>query len=355
MKKMKNRMKQTFHITSFLLLGMLAVSCLPTRSLVVDIPLQAQKELPSSIQSLTLVTQAVDDTYTNLHTDSLQKIFYEKRFNLDTVIHDVQMADTTLKALGELLFESGRYEYVIPEARFIKPSSNEKPAPELSWDYVNALTDTFQTDAVLSLDFLNTKVVTDFNNETYYRPYEENFYSSIYASIQIQYEAMFRVYDPQQKRVVLREIVQDTLFWEDGDVSVNALFNRFTPVKQALSETGIVIALELAESIAVKWRPERRRFFASGSSKLRQGNELALNGDWLGALELWQQTAQNSSSKSLKSKALLNIALGYEILGNVDEAIDWALKSYETMYRPLTYEYLETLRRRKIEITKSVK
>ena len=353
MNKLNSGIRYAFRVATFLLLGMTVVSCLPTRSLVVDIPQPAQKELPASIQSLTLVTQAVDERFTNLHADSLQKRFYQKRFKLDTLIYDTQMADTTLKALGELLFESGRYDYVIPEARFLKPASAARPAPELTWEDIAALTDTFNTDAVLSLDYLRTRVITGFSNDTYYRPYDESFYSSVYATMKIQYEALFRVYDPRQKRVLLREFIRDTLYWEDGDASVNALFNRFTPVKQALTETGIVIALDLSEKIAVRWRPERRKYFTTGNSQFRQGIQAAMNDDWFSAVSIWEEVARNTSSKSLRSKALLNAALGYEILGDVEEAIDWALKSYDTMYRPLTYEYLETLRRRRNEINRT--
>lgn len=349
---MKTSLKHILKITAFLFGGMLMVSCLPTRSLVVDIPQPAQKELPASVQSLTLVSQALDDNFSDLDSDSLQKIFYENRFSLDTIIYDYQMADTTLKVLGELLFESGRYDYVIPEARFIKPASEVRPATELSWNDVSALTDTFNTDAVLSLDFLRTRIVTDYDNETFYTPYEESFYSTVNASMRIYYEALFRVYDPEQNSVLLREFVRDTLYWEDADVSVNALFNRFTPVKQALSETGIAIALDLSEKIAVRWRPERRRYFTTGNSQFRQAGQSAMQGDWLTAVEMWEKVAQEASSKSLRSKAQLNVALGYEILGDVDQAIEWALMSYETMYRPLTYEYLETLKRRKNELTR---
>lgn len=350
---MKTGLKQIYRMTAFLLIGAIAVSCLPTRSLVVDIPQPAQKELPASVQSLTLVTQVVDENYTDLHTDSLQKLFYQKRFSLDTVIYDYQMADTTLKALGELLFESGRYDYVIPEARFLKPTSEATPVPELSWEDVSALSDTFNTDAVLSLDYLKTGVVTDFSNETFYRTSEEGFYSSVYATMKIPYEALFRVYDPEQKRIVLTETIRDTLYWEDADASVNGLFNRFTPVKQALTETGITIALDLSEKIAVRWRPERRRYFTTGNSQIRRGSDVAIQGDWPAAIEIWRDVAENANSKSVKSKALLNVALGYEIIGDVEQAINWALQSYETMYRPLTYEYLETLKRRRTEINRA--
>ena len=221
---MNTGLNHILRITAMLMAGVFATSCLPTRSLVVDIPQPSQKELPVSVQSLTLVSQAVDEDFSNLEPDSLQKLFYEKRFNLDTVIYDYQMADTTLKALGELLFESGRYDYVIPEARFLKPSKDVKPAPQLSWEDVSALCDTFDTDAVLSLDYLKAGVVTGFTNETYYSPYEENFYSSIYASMQIQYEALFRVYDPEQKRILLNETIRDTLYWEDA-ASLNCTSN----------------------------------------------------------------------------------------------------------------------------------
>jgi hypothetical protein len=130
------------------------------------------------------------------------------------------------------------------------------------------------------------------------------------------------------------------------------LFERFTPVKQALTETGINIALDLSEKIAVQWRPERRRYFTFGNAAMRQADVAASAGDWVKAVDAWINISENARSKSLKSKAELNAALGSEILGNIDVAIEWALKSYSTMYRPLTYEYLETLKRRKNEIQK---
>ncbi len=349
---MNTSIKHALYSLTLLFSVMLLFSCTPTRSLVIDIPQPAQKELPASVQSLTLVTQAVDENFTDLHSDSIQKLFYKKRFNLDTVFYDVQMADTTLKALGELLFESGRYDYVIPEYRFLS-SSGEKLASELNWDDVAALSETFDTDAVLSLDFLRTRVVTSFGNSTFYSSYDNSYRSGVGASMKIYYEALFRVYYPEQKRILLREFVRDTLYWEDADVNVRALFNRFTPVKQALTETGILIALDLSEKIAVRWRPERRRYFTTGNSQISQGNQAAIDGDWQTAVSVWQEVAEKAGSKSVKSKAQLNIALGYEILGDIDQAILWALESYETMYRPLTYEYLETLKRRKSELTRT--
>lgn len=347
---MTNIFRKAGNYIAVLLVAGLAFSCTSTKPLLIEIPVPAEKSLPTDIQSLTIVTQAVDKRFTDLDADSLQTIFYEQRFNYDTVIYDLQMADTTLKVVGELLFESGRYDYVIPENRFLKPFNNSFSGLTMHWDSVKNITETFETDAVLSLDHLKTRVITDYGNETYFDAFNDGFYSAAQAKMQVIYEALFRVYDPVEEKIVMRETMRDTLIWEDADASARNLFSRFTPVKQALTEAGIAIALELSEKIAVIWRTEQRAYFTKGNDKLKQASQLVNNGNWQAAIALWKETAENSNSKSLKSKALFNIAVGYEMLGDVDQAISWALKSYDTMYRQVTFDYLQTLERRKEEL-----
>ncbi len=262
------------------------------------------------------------------------------------------MADTAMKALGELLYESGRYDYVIPEDRFLGAYRSAQAVPEIPWWKTEQICNTFQTDAVLSLDYLKTKVTATFNNDTYFEPYQGDFVSVAVAGMTITYEALFRIYEPSTKTILLYELLKDTLYWEDNDFSTRKLFSRFTPVKQALNEAGIAIALDLTEKIAVRWQTEKRHIFTKGNSVLRDGNNLARYDDWEAAVEKWQKVADKTSSKTLKSKAQFNTALGYEMLGETDEAIEWALKSYYTMYRPVTYNYLEILKRRQNEIKK---
>ncbi len=336
---------------ALLLLAFVSVSCISTQSLLIDIPRSAPKTLPAAIQSLTLVTRAVDEKFSDTPEDTLQRRFYEKEFDVDTVIYDLQMADTTLKALGSLLFESGRYDYVIPQKRFIKvpasASSFEKP---MSWKRVKELAAYYETDALLSLDHLKTRVIAGFDYESYYDPFADGFYSAATARMQIYYEALFRVYDPVSEKILVREFLRDTLVWNEAGATAQSLFEQFTPVKQALTEAGISIALEMSELISVIWHTEQRKYFVKGNASMKQARQLVNNGDWDAAVALWQEIAENTGSRSLKSKARYNMAVGYEMLGDVDAAVSQALKSYNTMYRPLTYKYLQILKRRKREI-----
>lgn len=337
------------HASVFLLIFTL-FSCMSAKPLLIEIPQKSKKELPQNIQSLLLIARVVDDSFTNLDADSLQRIFYRQQFDYDTIINDIQAVDTTIKALGELLFESGRYDFVIPENRFPAFESNAFISREMPWEEVKTLCETYNTDAVLSIDYFKTRIKTSYNNEDYFNPYNNSFSTIWEAKMQISYETIIRVYDPVQNKILTRQLLRDTLFWEDVGSNARELFSRFTPVKQALNEVGIAIALDFSEVIGPVWLRERRSYFAAGDENMKQAVPLVNTGQWLSAIELWKNTAEKSNSKSLKSKAEFNIALGYEMLGDIDSAIDWALKSYNSMYRTNTYNYLEILKFRKNDL-----
>ena len=347
---MKIFTRKIVNYASVVLLIFTLYSCMSSKPLLIEIPQKSKKELPENIQSLLLIARVVDDSFTNLDSDSLQRIFYRQQFDYDTIINDIQAVDTTLKALGELLFETGRYDFVIPENRFPAFESNAFMTSEMPWEEVKTLCETFNTDAVLSIDYFKTRVKTSYNKEDYFNPYDNSFSTISEAEMQISFETIIRIYDPAQEKIITRQFLRDTLFWEDTGQNSRELFSRFTPVKKALSEVGIAIALDFSGIIGPVWLRERRSYFATGNENLKQAVLLVNTGQWLSAIELWKETAGKTKSKSVKSKAEFNIALGYEMLGDIDTAIEWALKSYNTMYRTNTYIYLETLKFRKNDL-----
>ena len=345
-------MKTTGFTIAIIILFIVSVSCVSTQNLLIEIPQPSSKNLPADIQSLTLVNRTVDEKYSNLNIDSLQNYFYKNQFNLDMVVLDSQAVDTTLKALGELLFESGRYDYVIPQNRFLPFEKNAFLSTPMPWDEVKELCETYNTDAVLSLDYYKTNVKTKYDRESYFSPVQNGFFAAYVAEMEITYEALFRVYDPDREQVLVREFLRDTLIWEDANNTTRELFRNFTPVKKALYETGIAIALDFSEKIGTNWRQENRKYFTNRNSRFSQANQIAESGDWETAITIWKDLADQSGSKSIKSKAQYNVAVGYEMLGDINQAVSWALKSYETMYRPVTYDYLEILKKRVNELNK---
>nr|WP_321357082.1 DUF6340 family protein [uncultured Draconibacterium sp.] len=339
-----------FKQTNYILLVsivLLSYACSSTKRIMVEFPQKPKNEIPQDVQSLLLVNRTVDDKYNDLPTDSLQKIFYQKDFDLDTTIYDLSAVDTSLKALGELLFESGRFDYVIPEDRFLKAERNAFFTSSMSWQEAKELCDLYQTDAVLSMDLFKTRVATELAEESVFDPNEGFFRTAVGAKMVIVYNTLFRVYDPYQEKILAREVFQDTLFWEDYALGVRSLFADFTPVKQALTEAGIAVALDFSETISTGWQSEYRIIFDKGSTALKEAAALTDDGDWTDAIEAWQTITNQSGSKSEKSKALFNLATACEIQGDIDCAIQHALESYNTAYHPITYQYLELLESKK--------
>ena len=175
--------------------------------------------------------------------------------------------------------------------------------------------------------------------------------STYIAGIQINYEMRFRIYYPKEEKIVYSKLLKDTLYWNDSDASVRELFNRMTSIKKALNEAGFDAALQLADKIGTNWKDENRYYFSKGNPELKQAAKFVETGDWEQAMAIWKNIAENNSNTDIiKSKAQYNIALGYEILGDIDQAISWALSSYNTRYQTITYRYLEILRKRKNEL-----
>jgi len=341
----KHNIRRFAHV---LLIILLFSACSPLRHVTIDLIMPAKNELPDNIQSLTLVNRAVDCRFEDNPSDTIQLRFFESQFTLDSLILDIPAADSLLRALGNLLFESGRYDIVIPKERFLKMDTLNTFADSLSQSEARQLTRLYNTDAVLSLDYFTTGIKTDFFKMTGWDSYVNNFALFYHAEMKIGYTALFRIYFPGDSAFFINSFfISDTLTWDDVDPDIKNLFRRFTFVKEGMSEAGIAAALRLSQIIAPIWEPAQRTFF-TGRDKVFQATETkVMENDWESALQIWLDTYNKSTSRSLKSKLEYNIALGYEMLGNISEAIIWAVKSYEHTYRPVTYDYLNILKDRK--------
>ncbi len=341
-----------FKAWGVLIPALLLASCSSVSYLPVEISHVPKEALDPGIQSLTLINRAVDSRFEDYRGDSLQQTFYQKQFKADTLLYDIKAADTLVIALGNLLFESGRFDIVIPEERIIRDKSNSFFPTMLDWDLADTIVKNFDTDGVLSLDMFRTRIVTDYKKETLFDQSTSEFFAGYHAQMAVAYESLFRIYYPSQKQVLKNILIRDTLMWEDFDYEIRPLFNRFTPVKQAMAEAAIHAALRLSEQIAPVWQRVNRSYFDKGHAMLEQAGLAVKSGDWNTAIQIWTNLANSDVSKSVLSKAQYNLALGYEITGTIDEAIEWGIKSYNTQYRPITYNYLEILglRKKQLEI-----
>lgn len=331
---------------------MLMVSCKSYyTALTIENALPAKDELPADIQSITLMNRSMNDQFENYNEDSLQVYFYRKGYQLSKIVLDSIAADTTIRALADLLFESGRYDVVVPVDRNISRNFSYEFTPDtLSPDFVDKICKAYETDALMVLERFSTKVMADFTTEKY-QDATFGFSNSYYATLDLKYDALFRIYKPGTKTLIKEVATSDTIYWESADYTQLRLFGQLPSIKQALISAGIKVALDVDGKLSPTWIPEKRGYFLF-SSKDDQGQKLMNENNYEEAGKYWA-TLAGSKNKKIRSKAEFNLALINELNGDIDAAIDWGLKSFYSFYRFQTETYLKKLKSRKETLQKT--
>jgi hypothetical protein len=171
------------------------------------------------------------------------------------------------------------------------------------------------------------------------------------ATLDLKYHAFFRVYVPNDP-VMIKEInVNDTIYWESDDNSLDRLFGNLPSVKKALISAGIKAALDADNLISPSWIDEKRVYFLFNKSN-DQGQKFIEANDFVQAEKYWQDIAQSKNAK-IRSKAEFNLALISELNGDLDKAIEYGLKSFYSQYRYQTELYLKRLQARKEVLNKT--
>ena len=330
-----------YRILFFFLIGLTAVSCKSYfTTLTIENSYPGKEELPTEIQSITLMNRSMDNLFQNHNKDSLQQYFYRNGYQLSKVVLDSTVADTTIRALGELMFESGRYDVVIPVDRNIERNFSYALIPDtLSSSFVNQICNLFNTDALMVLERFSTKVITDNTAEKYFDRYSGTTYS-YYATLDLKYVAMFRIYKPGRKIFEIK--VADTIYWESASYSQMRMFEQLPTIKQALVSAGIKIALDVDSKISPTWISEKRGYYLF-DLKNDLGKELVSKNRIDEAKAYWLEKAK-STNKKIRGRAEYNLALANELAGNIDQAIEWGLKSFYSNYQHQTEVYLKKLK-----------
>lgn len=308
----------------------------------------ASDELSQDIQSLTLMNRSMSNQFQKFNEDSLQMYFYRKGFQLSKIVLDSTASDTTLRALADLMFESGRYDVVIPVNRNLERSISYEMLPDtLSPDQVRQICANYNTDALLVLERFSTKAMADISGEKF-QNMNAGYVQSYNATLDLKYEAFFRFYKPGKKTLVKEIAVSDTIYWESSDAKLEQVFAQLPTVKQALINGGIKAALDLDSKISPTWIREKRGYFLIKSQN-DLGQEYMNENDFEKAANYWEDVAE-SPNKKIRSKAEYNLALISELNGDIDKAIEYGLKSFYSYYRFQTETYLKKLQARKLAL-----
>jgi hypothetical protein len=151
----------------------------------------------------------------------------------------------------------------------------------------------------------------------------------------------WRLYDPGRKEIIDQ-------FQYDGYMNFD--LKDGLPPPHALPETAYrsgqaYVRRFLPGSYVVK-RELYKRTSGSASRQFKAGYRRTEVANWQGATDIWVDLTEHPKRNSA-GRACVNMAVSNEVLGDTDNALEWARKSYEFYNDKLGRSYSKILLKRK--------
>jgi len=256
----------------------------------------------------------------------------------------------TLSSLQLSLNSSPRFQIVRATERLPGGIFGQIFPNPLDWYTVEQLAKRYNADAVLTLenfssDFIITdqqrlikKTVTE--GKTSRQIEVQGWYVEGVANV----SAGFRLYDPKDRNIVDQQRFEKRNLWSaEGETKAQALALLITKADAARA-VGEMAGVGYATKIAPMYAQINRAFFPKSKTDpiVAQGARLAEVDQWDQAIQTWKAALPGVDEKS-GGMLSYNIAVGYEVLGSLDLAKEWAGRAYTEYGLKKGRNYVRTL------------
>lgn len=314
----------------FLLSGLTVVlfsHCRSMRSVGINSMRPAEITFPSYVNTLLLVDRTKFD---NNPVNVIESILTGELPGADRAA--AQEAITTLQ---QTLLSSPRFK-VIRASEVLPGNSITQAFPDaLAWNKIETLCSQYKTEAVVALEIFDSNFIVTSGTRKKKKTIEEKgikkeievdeYYAGGVANVKIG----IRLYDPKPKSIVDQQLVTKTKRWE---ATGNNITDAITKLIQKTDAT-LAVSRMAGQDYAYKISPMpiqlSRQYYNKGknSEQVAAGARRAEVNDWQGALITWENALKNASSKDA-SRLCYNIAVAYEVLGDMENAKKYAARSY---------------------------
>lgn len=146
-----------------------------------------------------------------------------------------------------------------------------------------------------------------------------------YSALLIRLHTFWNVYT-LDKRVPKELGFTDDFSWE---MSLED-FDKLPKMEDAYIDATILTGSNVVERLIPSWEKQDRYFFTSKNKQMIKAMDEVAKKNWNKAISIWNEIVANKSSKpKQKFHAYNNLAISYEILGNINRAISYTDKAIE--------------------------
>jgi tetratricopeptide (TPR) repeat protein len=304
----------------------IGVSCTKNVSLTRLAP--AEISIPSHVQRLLILDRTEPESQGFAIIEGI--LTGEAPFEVKNAI------EATLATIQQELNTSPRYEVIRARERLKGGFFSQTFPQPLTWSQIERLCASYEADAVLALEkFSSDFIVTDKKaliKKTVGTGKEakvievDGIYAEGVASVQVG----FRFYDPANRNIADQIDFNKTNLWSaEAETRTQALALMIDKVR-ATQVVGQMAGASYARRVAPMYLTVSRSFFPKSKTNptLGHGARLAEVNQWEQAIDTWIKGLELPNNDKTAGRLAYNIAIGYEVLGNLALAQEWAGKSY---------------------------
>jgi tetratricopeptide (TPR) repeat protein len=239
------------------------------------------------------------------------EFFYQNTKNLKIKTDSLPLF--ALASLSEELQSKEFFNEIVLHANTVNESTDFFTVAPLSPDSVDSLCKHYDVDVVLSLDRLK---VNDKITELYHSDV-----SQYYMALIARYESQWSIHYPG-KNEYASVAFKDTIYWDAESYNRQEVLRTLPNRNDALVDGALYVGQSMVKRLVPYWDKTERYFFSTNNMKMKQGIDSVYAKKWDGAIKVWTE-AMPKASKGLKAKLANNIAVAYEVKGNIDKALEY--------------------------------
>lgn len=310
-----------------ILIALVLSSCM--KSVTINTLRPADINIPNDIQSIVLLDRTA---YERDAIGVIEGILTGEGINED---QDGVMA--MFSSLQNSLRVSPRFNVVMASER-LKGQNILGSFPEpLDWRQIDQLTRKYNADALLAIEIFdsnfiitngkrkNTRTVEDADGNKVEEEYTEFFAEGV-GNTRIG----IRLYDAVNKTVIDQDIYTQNKTWEASATSLKEALAQLVSKSQATKYLAQSVGNTYASKIAPMPVRISRSYYAKPKKNayLSKGAREASVNQWESAISTWKTGLRNTSDTKISGRMAYNIAVGYEIIGDLFLAHEWAGRSF---------------------------
>lgn len=298
------------------------VACRSTQGMRVQVKRPAKLTVPKDIQQIALLNRS-------LATNTKGKV--EGVMTLELPNQDKDLSNECIRGINETLNTSDRF--IVQRVDTILPAGDPASlqfSQQLDWAYLDSLAAKLKVDAILSLEYFDTdfKVV---NPLATVKNSVGNVLNGQQTNVEVKGSAKsfsgFRIYKIKDHSIIYEDRYEYQRTWTQTSTNpidaVSKLVKKHDALLQVSYEAGEGFAMDIIP--LYYWE---NRMLYKGKKEMQTGLRRALAKDWSGAIQDWTTAYESTSKTKIKSRAAYNLALGFEVQGDLQKAQEWIQLSY---------------------------